>query len=116
MMNKPAYFLNDILKSLQYIDEFTADGREAFLRDEKTQDAVMYVYEVIGASVKGLPVDLLATQSNIDWQGLAELEDFLVEHYDEIELTEIWSEVERLPTLRAAVEELLASIADEESE
>lgn len=51
-------YLNDMLDYLDNIQLFTADGRESFLDDRKTQFAVIRAYEVIGEIAKRLPEEL----------------------------------------------------------
>jgi uncharacterized protein with HEPN domain len=99
-------YLRDILDYLEHVEQFTSEGREVFLQDQKTQFAVMRAYEVIGEIVKRLPASLLATQPQINWQTLRRFRDFLAHNYDDLNLVTIWS----------AVEALLAELADDESE
>ncbi|MBK8138699.1 MAG: DUF86 domain-containing protein [Chloroflexi bacterium] len=47
--------LNDLLIQVKDIEEFTQGGRDFFLRDRKTQNAVARCYEIIGEIVKQLP-------------------------------------------------------------
>ena len=46
-----------MLDYLARIERYTQAGRDAFNRDEKTQDAVIRCYEVIGETVKRLPTN-----------------------------------------------------------
>jgi len=50
------------------IETYVKDGREAFFRDHKTQDAVIRNLEVIGQAVKDLGTDRLSDeQPAIPW-------------------------------------------------
>ena len=66
MTNIPQY-LQDILAYLDDIEQFTAEGKPAFMLDRRTQYAVVRAYEVIGEIVKRLPEDLLARQPQVQW-------------------------------------------------
>ena len=57
-MKDEALYVQDILAYLQRISQFTADGHDTFLKDEKTQFAVIRAYEVIGEIIKRLPQSL----------------------------------------------------------
>jgi len=46
----------------------------------------------------------------VDWRKLITFRDFLAHNYDEIALRYIWAAVEGLPTLRAAIEGILAAL------
>ncbi|MAS38105.1 MAG: DUF86 domain-containing protein [Anaerolineaceae bacterium] len=105
-------YLHDILIHLNYVEQFTSEGKNAFLQDEKTQFAVMRAYEIIGEIVKRLPASLLLTQPQMNWQTLRRFRDFLAHNYGDIDLVTIWAAVEDLPNLRAAVEAMLAELDD----
>jgi uncharacterized protein with HEPN domain len=47
-------YLLHALDAIDAILEYTADGRDAFFADCKTQDAVVRNVEIIGQAVKGL--------------------------------------------------------------
>jgi uncharacterized protein with HEPN domain len=49
-------YLAQILERIERIQEYTIDGKEAFFADEKTQDAVIRNFEVIGEAAKRIPV------------------------------------------------------------
>lgn len=44
-MSQDALLLRDILEAIDNILEFTAEGREAFLKDKRTQHAVIRNFE-----------------------------------------------------------------------
>jgi uncharacterized protein with HEPN domain len=114
MSNHNADYLRDILQELDDIAAFTADGKDAFMADVKTQKAVIRSYEVIGEICKRLPADLRAAYPQVDWRNLITFRDFLAHNYELIGLRYVWDAVEDLPTLRAAIEALLGSL-DEDS-
>lgn len=58
---QPAEYLRDMLRELDDIAAFTADGKVA-----KTRKAVIRSYEVIGEIAKRLPEDVLAASPQID--------------------------------------------------
>lgn len=100
-------YLQDMLHYLARIERYTAAGRDAFYSDEKTQDAVIRCYEVIGEIVKRLPQALHDANPHIEWRTLAGFRDFLSHNYDEIILEFVWQAIEDLPALRARIQTLL---------
>ena len=111
-MKSASDYLSDILEYIADIESFTESGREHFMTDRKTQLAVFRAYEVIGEIVKRLPIALLDTQTGIDWKAVKGFRDILIHQYDNVDLLIVWQAVQKLPSLRAAVEALLDSLPD----
>ncbi len=107
-------YLTVLLAYLEDIDFFTRAGESAFVADRKTQPAVMRAYEIVGEIVKRLPSELLDKQSHIDWKAVKGFRDVLIHQYDNVDLGIVWGAVERLPTLRTAIEALLAELPPDE--
>lgn len=107
-------YLRDLLTHIAYIEQFTADGKNAFLVDRKTQFAVIRAYEVVGEIIKRLPKEMLAEQPNVDWRRLVRFRDFLAHNYDRVVLNNVWAGVEDLPSLRKSVTEMLEKLEAEE--
>jgi uncharacterized protein with HEPN domain len=57
LINDEAY-LRHILDAIDKIERYTVDGRSAFDADDKTQDAVIRNFEIIGEAVKNLSSEL----------------------------------------------------------
>lgn len=53
MKDERTYLLHAIA-AIDAIQSYTAEGREAFFADGKTQDAVIRNIEIIGQAVKGM--------------------------------------------------------------
>jgi len=78
--------------------------REAFLRDQKTIDAVTRNLEIIGEAVKHLPDDFRAGAPTIEWRKNAGLRDIVIHAYHGVDADIIWSAVTtKLVTLRMFV-------------
>jgi len=116
MSKTSADYVRDLLQELDDITVFTVQGRDAFMRDVKTQKAVIRSYEVIGEICKRLPGALREDNPQIDWRKLITFRDFLAHNYDLIGLRYVWEAVEDLPHLRTAFEALLASPEDGEEQ
>lgn len=111
MTDERVYLLH-ALDAIDAIIEYTADGREAFLSDRKTQDAVIRNIEIIGQAVKGLSGQTRALEPSVPWRQIAGMRDKLIHEYFGVDLTLVWDVVEReLPALRPRVEELIQRLA-----
>lgn len=69
------------------IREYTQGGRDEFLRDRKTQDAVYRNLEIIGEAVKHLSVRMRSDHPAVEWQEAAKMRDGLIHDYAEINPT-----------------------------
>jgi uncharacterized protein with HEPN domain len=101
-------YLQHIIDAIDSIREYTRDGRDAFMRDTKTQDAVIRKFEIIGEATKRLDAETKARRPDIAWREIAGLRDVLIHNYMGVNLKRVWGVVEhRLQPLREAVMELL---------
>jgi uncharacterized protein with HEPN domain len=78
---------------------------EQFLKDFKTQAAVLMQLIVIGEAVKGLSGEFRAGLPDIPWKKVAGMRDRLIHDYRNWDLEEIWRTLQnRVPELIAALE------------
>jgi uncharacterized protein with HEPN domain len=104
-------FLIHVRESIGRIEEYTADGREAFFADTRTQDAVLRNLQTFSESTQRLSSDLKAAHPEVDWRGISGLRNILVHDYLGINLVRVWEIVEHdLPLLKRQVERLLAEL------
>jgi uncharacterized protein with HEPN domain len=103
-------YLADMLDSVRDIEDFTREGQAAFFADRKTSAAVIRMYEVIGEVAKRLPDELLETRPEVDWKAVKKFRDVLIHQYHSVDLALVWEAVTKLPTLRAAIEAMIAAL------
>ena len=109
-MKDDAVYLRHIADAAQRVREYTADGRDAFLADKKTQDAVLRNLEIIGEAVKRLSTELRDAHPDIPWKQIAGMRDILIHHYFGVKLDTVWQVVEvDLASLEKKVASLLAA-------
>ncbi len=99
-------YLQDILQEIDDIITFTAEGKDAFMDDVKTQKAVIRSYEVIGEICKRLGAEFREKHATINWRQLITFRDFLAHNYDFIRLQYIWNAVEDVHNLRQTFQSL----------
>ena len=115
-MKDETVYVKDLLAHVQRISQFTVEGKDTFLKDAKTQFAVIRAYEVIGEIAKRLPQSLRDSNPSINWRRLIGFRDFLAHNYEEVILEFVWKAVEDLPNLQAAIEVLLAARTSDDTE
>lgn len=108
-------YLEDIVEAAEKIQRYTTGMTyEAFEEDEKTTDAVLRNFEVIGKAAKNVPEDVRQEYDEIPWSEMAGMRDKLIHGYATIELEIVWTTVEEdVPTLTSQLE---AVIQDFDSE
>ena len=70
---------------------------------------------MVGEIAKRLSDDFRDAHPEIDWQRLMNFRDFLAHNYERVLLQNMWAAIEDLPRLRAAVETLLNSLAEDDT-
>jgi uncharacterized protein with HEPN domain len=98
-------YLAHIRDSIRAIRDYTQEGEAAFLKDRKTQDAVIRNLEIIGEAVKNLPPEITEKYPDIPWKNIAGMRDRLIHHYFGVNLKMVWGVVEtRLEALAHVVQ------------
>jgi uncharacterized protein with HEPN domain len=101
-------YLLHIRDALDRVREYTVAGREAFLADGRTQDAVVRNLEIVGEAAKRLSAGVRDRAPDIPWKAVAGLRDKLIHDYFGVTLDIVWQVVDReAPALRRRVEALL---------
>ena len=102
-------FLCDIKEAINNIQKYIRKlAFSDFLKDKKTQDAVVRNLEIIGEAVKNLPKDLILKHKDIDWKQIAGMRDKIIHFYFGVNWDIVWDVIEnKLPQLREKISRLL---------
>lgn len=104
----PRVYLQDIVSAIERIGEHTAEGKQFFLSDGKTQDAVIRQLSIIGEASAKLPAAFQAAYSSIPWKKIIGMRNIIIHDYSETDIPTIWVIVERdLPALRRTIKTML---------
>jgi uncharacterized protein with HEPN domain len=66
-------YLIHILECIARIEQYTSEGREFFLVDTKTQDAVLRNLQTLTESTQRLSAEFGAAHPEVDWRGISGL-------------------------------------------
>ena len=104
--------LQDILDSIQRIEERIGGGRQRFDGDEMLQVWVVHHLQIIGEAARSIGQVLRAAHPEIPWSSVIAMRNLLVHEYFGVDIEEVWSTaVNDLPILRPIVEAMLAELS-----
>ena len=87
----PDLLLEDILESAKKIQKFTKGmSFDKFIHDEKTIDAVIRNFEIIGEASNRLSDEFKTKNSNIDWMRIKGFRNRIVHDYFGIDHSIVW--------------------------
>lgn len=109
MKKDPTVFLHHILESIAAIEAYTNGlSEDAFLADQKTQDAVVRRLEIIGEAVRNLPEETRQLASAVAWRQIMAMRNILIHEYFGVDLKLVWRVVQKdLPAFKVHIEALL---------
>ena len=107
-------FLGDIREALKRISVYVAGlDYEAFVKDTRTQDAVIRNLQILGEATKNLSDEFRSAHSDVPWKNMAAARDRLIHHYFGVNLDIVWQIVST--ELPKVAEQLSDTEEDEES-
>jgi len=98
-------FVGDIAEAMDLIVAYTNGlTYRKFLKDRKTQDAIVRNFEVIGEAAKNISANFRARNLDVPWKKLAGLRDKLIHFYFGIDYKIVWNIIRKeLPKLRRLI-------------
>lgn len=101
-------YFEDILESIERIEEYTANKtKEDFIKDIQLQDAVIRRFAVIGEAIKNIPQEVKDQNPEIHWREIAAMRNILVHEYFGVALHRVWSTIkEDLPDLKNKIKNI----------
>ncbi|MBC6452581.1 MAG: DUF86 domain-containing protein [Hormoscilla sp. SP5CHS1] len=114
-MSRDNQTIRDLVKAAALIVEFKEGiDKATFLKDLKTQSAILYQFAILGEAVKRLSWSFREQHEEIPWSSIAGMRDKLIHDYDGVNLERVWKTAsENLPEFLAMIEPLL-TVEEEE--
>ncbi len=99
-------YIRDIVDSIERIEDYTKGlSFEQFSHDQKTIDAVIRNFEIIGEATKNLSNEIKSSYQDIPWKEMAGMRDKMIHDYSGVDLDIIWKTIkERLLELKKSLE------------
>lgn len=111
-MSKVTLSLTSILEAIEKIENYTKEFSTAddFYHDEKSFDATMMQFVVIGEMILKLDESFKKEHSNIPWQKIKGFRNIVAHNYFGIDADEIWDIIKnRIKPLKSEIEDLIST-------
>jgi uncharacterized protein with HEPN domain len=94
-------FVNDIREAINRIRTYTSSMTyKEFLKDKKTQDAVVRNIEIIGEATKNISTSIKKKYPDVPWSGMARTRDKIIHFYFGVNYDIVWDVVkDELPNV-----------------
>jgi hypothetical protein len=108
----PELLVEDIWESIEKIERYTKGMTlDKFQGDEKTTDAVVRNFEIIGEAARRLPVDFTDQHSGIEWGKITGLRNRVVHEYFGVDLQIIWQILKKdLPVFKESLKNIRSEL------
>src|SRR3989344_4276680 len=105
-------YLVDIADAVEKIEKFVEGMNWSIFReDEKTQDAVIRRFEIIGEAAKNIPQRIKGNYKGVPWKKVAGMRNKLAHEYFGIDKKVIWKTIkEDIPELRGKILKIIKDL------
>ncbi len=108
-------YIDDIFDAVEKIESYVEGlSFEGFAEDNKTVDAIVRNFEIIGEATKRIPPEIKEKYPQIPWRMMTGTRDKLIHEYFGVNLQVLWKAVkEDLPPLKRSLKQMLLKIDEE---
>jgi uncharacterized protein with HEPN domain len=100
--------LHDILDAIEAIEAYSVSSYDAFLADQKTQDAILYNLIIIGEAANQISDEFQEKYGTLPWSSMIGTRNIIVHGYDQVKLQIVWEILQRdLANLKVEVNKAL---------
>ena len=104
-MKSDSIYIEHILSGINSIQEYIAGlNLDTFLEDNKTQDAVVRQFEIIGEATKRISANFRDNHPDIPWSEMAGMRDVLIHDYIDVNFEIVWKTATvNIPIIKEAI-------------
>src|SRR3989344_9098858 len=89
-------FIEDILESINAIEDFSKDMNKKELETNRLkQSAIIREIEIIGEAVKNIPEDFKDEHTEIEWRKISGMRDIIIHSYFRVDLNAVWNVIKK---------------------
>jgi len=105
-------YLEDIVDSIDKINAYTKGmSLREFSKEQKTIDAVVRNFEIIGEATRQLPASIKANYPEIEWKSMNDFRNVIIHEYFGIDFEIMWDIIEtKLLPLKKKLAAILKSL------
>ncbi|MBI2471312.1 MAG: DUF86 domain-containing protein [Planctomycetes bacterium] len=103
-------FMEDIVEMIGKIDRYTqGKSFKDFSEDEKTIDAVIRNFEIIGEAARNIPKEIQEKYPYVEWKEMIGFRNVIIHDYFGINLKTIWNTIKNhIPQLKGHIVKMKA--------
>ena len=109
-MSSDTLNITALLEAIGKIEVYSQDAVDAeqFYHDQKSFDATMMQFVVMGEAISRLSEDYKESHANVPWQKIKDFRNIIAHDYFGIDADEIWDIVKRkIPQLKSELQRLV---------
>jgi uncharacterized protein with HEPN domain len=112
-MKDDRVYLEHILECIRRIEDYTKDGRDAFLASYLIQDGTLRNFQTMAEATQRLSQKLKEGHPAVDWRAISGFRNVLVHDYLGIDIEDVYKIIEiDLPGLKTVAESLLQELGN----
>ena len=112
-MSKTKLIILSIIEAIEKIEEYTKEfnSAEEFYHDQKSFDATMMQFVIIGEMITKLNNDFKEKNNLIPWQKIKDFRNIVAHNYFGIDSDEIWEIIDKsIPKLKKDIDKVLKKV------
>jgi uncharacterized protein with HEPN domain/predicted nucleotidyltransferase len=107
-------YLDNILECMDRILSYTHEGRDAFMKSEMMQDAVIRNFEIMGEAAKRVSDELREKHPDIPWKDMVDFRNVLIHGYLKLDIDLVWQAAAKtVPGLKPKIAAILQQIEED---
>ena len=108
-------FLEDILRGIEAVETYLEGmSYEEFEDDQKTIDAVVRNFEIIGEAANNLPESVRTRHGDLEWRGVIKFRNVMIHDYFQVDTRRIWDTYQQnLPMLKNQIRRIMEQEKDD---